>query len=106
MNIPRINKPMTEHNIITIFFIDRLCDRDADANDGSSGDDGFNDGVDDFFGEGADDGSCEDDGFNDGVDDFLVKVLMMVRVKMMDLMKATMMVWVKVLTMVRVKMMG
>ena len=62
---------MIEHNIITTFFIDRFCNIDADADDDSSGDDRFNEGVDDFFGEGADDGSCEDDGFNDGVDDFL-----------------------------------
>jgi len=77
-NIPIINKNVTENNIITILFIDRFCDRDADTDDGSSGDNEFNDGVDDFFGEGADDGLCEDDGLNDGVDDFLVKVLMMV----------------------------
>ena len=55
---------MTEHNIITIFFIDRFYDGDADADDGSSGDDGSNDGLDDFF----------------------VKVLMMVCVKMIGLM--------------------
>jgi len=72
-NSPRTNKPVTEHNIITTFFIDRFCDIDADTDDDSSGDDGFNDGVDYIFGEGADDGSCEDDGFNDGVDDFFIR---------------------------------
>jgi len=73
INIPRINKPVTEHTIMTIIVVDSFCDTGVDGVNGSGDGDSDNaEGMDDFMNgdaDGMDEGA--DDGLDEGADDGL-----------------------------------
>jgi len=78
INIPRINKPVTEHTIMTIIVVDSVCDTGVDDVEGSGDGDSDNDaeGIDEFINgnvDGMDEGDNEgdNDGMDEGADDGL-----------------------------------